>query len=95
MLVSRVGSIAIVNVDSVASSQAQRYTQIGALPEGMVPIEVPGMIAAFYAPLAYRGALTNGESGYIYVTTTGTINIWTSTAEPFYLGQLVVPLASW
>ena len=97
-MVTRIGSVAVVSVDYIASSKAGSSTQLGTLPEGMRA--VPGLGSdggAHVAPLGYRGN-ANGKSGYLAVYPgTGNIFIWTTTAgadQQYYFGQVVVPLAS-
>ena len=95
-MVTRIGSVAVVSVDYIASSKAGSSTQIGTLPEGMRA--TPGLGTdggAHIAPLGYRGN-ADGRTGYLAVySQTGNIFIWTSTAgtdQRYYFGQVVVPL---
>lgn len=92
VMVSRIGSAAVVSVDYIASSKAGSHTKIGTLPEGMRAAPGVGSRSLYIAPLGYRGD-TYARSGYLMVyTDTGDIFIWTNTNEPYYFGQLVVPL---
>lgn len=96
VMVSRIGSAAVVSVDYIASSKAGSSTKIGTLPEGMMAAPGIGSDGGVYiAPLGYRGDASS-RYGYLAVYPgTGNIFIWTSTAganQRYYFGQLVVPL---
>lgn len=96
VMVSRIGSAAVVSVDYIASSKAGSSTKIGTLPEGMRAVPRLGSDGGVYiAPLGYRGD-ASVRYGYLAVYPgTGNIFIWTKTAgasEQYYFGQLVVPL---
>ena len=96
VLCTRIGSVAVVSVDYIASSKAWSSTQIGTLPEGMRATPGLGTDGGVHiAPLGYRGN-ADGRTGYLAVySQTGNIFIWTSTAgtdQRYYFGQVVVPL---
>ena len=95
-MVARIGSVAVVSVDYIASSAAGSSTKVGELPDGMTAAPGLGNDGGIYiAPLGFRGD-ASGRSGYLAVYPgTGSIYIWTSTAgadQRYYFGQVVVPL---
>lgn len=95
-MVTRIGSVAVVSVDYIASSKAGSSTKVGDLPDGMAAVPGLGSDGGIHiVPLGYR-ADANGTSGYLAVyPRTGSIYIWTTTAgagQQYYFGQLVVPL---
>lgn len=95
-MVTRIGSVAVVPVDYIASSAAGSSTKVGKLPDGMTAAQGIGNDRGIYiAPLGFRGD-ASGRFGYLAVYPgTGSIYIWTSTAgasQRYYFGQLVVPL---
>lgn len=95
-MVTRIGGVAVVSVDYIASSSAGSSTKVGNLPDGMAAVPGLGSDGGIHiAPLGFRGD-TSGRYGYLAVYPgTGSIYIWTSTAgasQRYYFGQLVVPL---
>ncbi len=95
-MVTRIGSVAVISVDYIASSTAGSSTKVGELPDGMEAVPGLGLDGGIHiAPLGYRGD-ASGTSGYLAVyPRTGSIYIWTTTAgagQQYYFGQLVVPL---
>lgn len=98
-MVTRVGSVAVVSADYIASNTAGSSIKVGTLPDGMAAVPGLGSDGGVHiAPLGYRGN-ADGRTGYLAVYSgTGNIFIWTSTAgasERYYFGQVVVPLEAW
>ena len=85
------GPMAVVMVDLVASSSPYVFTTVGTLPDSVRPAAFPTSENVICSTLVYRGSGNAG--GMLQVTGEGVVRVYTPSADKYYSGQIVFPLA--